>query len=179
MFRSDTLVEVGACVLAVAMIPTALLVPLPAPERSPRAHPAAGEARAVEAAARPAVLQQALAPAAAAHPSSARGPAARAEVRDEPGVMVAALPRERPQAVGAAPTSHDLASLHRGQIVELQLSLSQRGLYRGAIDGVAGEQTRAALHELERRRCAARRDALDEGRISPELWAELMRAAPL
>jgi len=48
-------------------------------------------------------------------------------------------------ARGAAPPPPDTSVVYVGLVEEIQIALQKRGYYRGAIDGDAGPQTRAAI----------------------------------
>ncbi|HTV19486.1 MAG TPA: peptidoglycan-binding domain-containing protein, partial [Polyangiaceae bacterium] len=52
-------------------------------------------------------------------------------------------------ASASAAASHDASGMNRMQVEQMQRELAQRGLYRGAIDGMAGPQTMAALRQFQ------------------------------
>lgn len=60
----------------------------------------------------------------------------------------------------------DLHGLTPAQVTRLQQRLHELGLYRGKIDGIAGPQTRAALHAEVKRQFQLSRRLLDQGQIT-------------
>ncbi len=99
-------------------------------------------------------------------------PPAPERVAATPAAPQAAQPQPaQPQA--AAPTPADTASAEKALTVDIQRGLARIGLYSGAIDGIAGPRTSAAISRYQ----AAAGVAVD-GKVSTELLQLLQRPTP-
>jgi lytic murein transglycosylase len=96
-----------------------------------------------------------LLPAGARGPAFLVGPNFRAVLRYNNSTNYALAVSLLAQRLGGgpgvqAPWPRDTAALSRGQVVELQTALSQRGFATGAADGVMGPATREGLRRYQR-----------------------------
>jgi hypothetical protein len=80
-------------------------------------------------------------------------------------------PAERPPASAGV---RELATLGVDDTRALQRALMERGVYRGPLNGVAGDETILALLRLETQRCESRLEAIRQGRLSEASRAELV-----
>jgi peptidoglycan hydrolase-like protein with peptidoglycan-binding domain len=83
---------------------------------------------------------------ASALPLQAAAPVPLPRARIEAPDSVPPLPRQPPAAAEPAP------SPDAGIVASVQRALSAKGLYRGAVDGIAGSRTRAAISAFEKAR---------------------------
>lgn len=67
----------------------------------------------------------------------------------------------------------DLKSLNSDQIKQLQQSLSERGFYRGKVDGLMGPQTKNALSGLMAQQFALNQRLVSQGRITEQFAASI------